>query len=133
MFPSFYEEEVVRIDGENSVRLAINFRALSAIEGLAETSMDHVLTLVLSGGAPLSLVGKVLWGLMREHHPESTLDDAAGLLFDKNTNTLVGLAMNALLMRAFHIEPEAKDKNPPKRRGASKASSKRGSKPEPVA
>jgi hypothetical protein len=121
MFPSFYEEEQVEIDG-GALRLAINFRALGAIETLVEKGMDEILPAILTGNAHLNVIGKVLWGLLREHHPESTLDDAAGLMFNKTTNVKVGLAMNALLMRAFHLEPEAKGKNPPKRRGASKAS-----------
>ena len=132
MFPSFYVEETVKLDG-GVLRLAINFRALTAIEGLAERGMDDLLPALLTGTAPLNVIGKVLWGLMREHHPDSTLDDAAGLMFDKDTHVPVALAINALLMRAFHIETEAKGKNPPKRRGTSKTSSRRGSKPEPVA
>jgi hypothetical protein len=121
MFPTFYEEETVALDG-GSLRLAINFRALTAIEGLAEQGMDDILPAVLGGRAPLNLIGKVLWGLMREHHPESTLDDAGGLMLSKATSAAVGLAMSSLLMRAFSVEPEAKGKNPPRRRGASKAS-----------
>lgn len=121
MFPTFYEEEQVKLDG-GVLRLAINFRALGAIETLTERGMDELLPSLLGGNAQTNVIGKVIWGLMREHHPESTLDDAAGLMFDKKTAVPVGLAVNALLMRAFHLEPEAKDKNPPKRRGASKAS-----------
>jgi hypothetical protein len=121
-FPTFYEEEQVKLSDELTLRLAINMRALTAIEGLTEMGMDSVLPQILTGTAPLNVIGKVLWGLMREHHPESSLDDAAGLMFDKGTNAPVGLAVNALLTRAFHVEPEAKGKNPPKRRGASKAS-----------
>jgi len=121
MFPSFYEEEQVKLDG-GVLRLAINFRALGAIETIVELGMDKILPEVLTGAAPLNVLGKVLWGMMREHHPDSTMEDAAGLMFNRATSVPVGLAMNALLVRAFNIEPEAKAKNPPKRRGASKTS-----------
>jgi hypothetical protein len=120
-FPTFYEEEQVKL-GEQTLLLAINFRALDAIETLSEQRMDDILPSVLTGTAKLGLLGKVLWGLLREHHPETTLDNAAGLMFDKATSVSVGLAMSELLRRAFNIEVEAKGKNPPKRRGASKAS-----------
>jgi hypothetical protein len=59
---------------------------------------------------------------MLEHHPETSLDEAAGLMLSKGSSVKVGLAINALLMRAFSIETKEKDKNPPKRRGASKTS-----------
>jgi hypothetical protein len=121
MFPSFYEEEQVKLEG-GMLRLAINFRALGAIETLVEDRMDNIVLAVLTGAAPLNVLGKVLWGLMREHHPETGLDDAAGLMFDKVSAVPVGLAISDLLRRAFHVETEAKGQNPPKRRGASKPS-----------
>src|SRR5690349_16569202 len=103
MFPTFYEEESVELDG-GVLRLAINFRAITAIEGLTGEGMDVTVASVLSGGAHLNVVGKVLWGLLREHHPETGLDEAAGLMFNKASAVKVGLAISAVLMRAFSIE-----------------------------
>jgi hypothetical protein len=69
----------------------------------------------------MALVGKVLWGLLREKHEGVTLDQAAGVGFGPD-GAKVGLAMADILSRGFNLGGEAKEKNPPKRRGASKAS-----------
>lgn len=123
MLRAFYEEEQVRISDDLTLRLSINFRAIDAIENLVGQTMEEVVAEVVSGKPRLSLTGKVLWGLLREHHPESTLDEAAGLMFDAEKSVPVGYAMGELLRRAFNLgEPKAKGQNPPKRRGASKAS-----------
>lgn len=119
----FYHEQAVVVDGE-TLRLVINFRALDATESLLDRPFNEVVD-ELNGGAPkLSLVGKVLWGLLRDQHPEITLDQTASLMFGE-TGVMVGIAVNALLEAAFATaDPtaKAKGKNPPKRRGASKPS-----------
>lgn len=122
MLRPFYNEEQVKLDEETSLRLVFNFRAIDAIETLTGESMDAVAREVLSGEPRLSVTGKVLWGMLREHHSDATLDEAAGLMFDKERAAPVGLAMGQLLLRAFNIETKAKGENPPKRRGASKTS-----------
>jgi hypothetical protein len=125
MLRPFYNEEQVNIgttEEPEILTLVFNFRAIDAIETLTGEQMDAVAREVLSGEPRLSVTGKVLWGLLREQHSDATLDQAAGLMFDKERSVPVGLAMGQLLLRAFNIETKAKDENPPKRRGASKPS-----------
>jgi hypothetical protein len=116
---AFYCEQPVTV-GDETLRLVLNFRAIDAIEGLTDRSFNEVLTELQKIDAKLGLVGKVLWGLLREHHPEVTIDQAASLMFGQTGET-VGMAIGKLISAALP-RGEAKGKNPPKRRGASKPS-----------
>jgi hypothetical protein len=115
---SFYHEGQVEVEGE-TLHLVCNFRAIDVIESLTGEKMTDILGQMID--PPHSLVGKVLWGLLREKHEGVTLDQAAGVGFGPD-GAKVGLVMGDVLRRAFNIGEEAKDKNPPKRRGASKPS-----------
>lgn len=116
----FYHEQAVVIDGE-ALRLVINFRALDAIETLTGQDFDTSLVELQSGKARTGLICKVVWGLLREHHPEMTIDQATSLVFGE-IGVTVGVALQSLLEAAFPVAEEAKGENPPKRRGASSAS-----------
>lgn len=114
---SFYNEQDVVVEGEK-LTLVLNFRAIDVIESVTGEKMTDILPQLTD--PPMSLVGKVLWGLLREKHEGVTLDEAAGVGFGPD-GAKVGQAMADLLTRGFNIG-EAKAKNPPKRRGASKTS-----------
>lgn len=122
MLRPFSDEELVEIGGEK-LRLVLNFKAIDVIEGLADQPMPVVLVQFFSSPSPMGLQGKVLWALLREAHPEVTLDEAAGVMFSEHANR-AGQAVSDLLQRAFNLgEPKKeKGKNPPKPRGASKPS-----------
>jgi hypothetical protein len=113
----FYHEGQVEVDGE-TLHLVCNFRALDVIEGVTGQKMSEILPQLMD--PPHALVGKVLWGLLREKHEGVTLDEAAGVAFGKQGEAL-GLVMGDVLRRAFNIG-EAKAENPPKRRGKSNPS-----------
>lgn len=112
----FYNEEAVTVDGE-AYRLVINFGAIDAIESITGRSFNVILEELAAEDQKLGLVGKVLWGLLREHHADLTLDHAASLMFGE-TGITFGLAVHKLLEAAFPPAQEAKVKNPRKRRGA---------------
>lgn len=118
----FYNEQTVAV-GEDCYRLVLDFRAIDAIEGLTGVSFNSTLEEITGEAAKLGSVGRVLWGLLREHHPEVTLDQAASLMFG-DTGVLIGVAVQTLLENAFNSAPAetAKGKNPPTRRGVSPAS-----------
>lgn len=126
MLTAFYDEELIQV-GDDTLRLAIDFRAIDVIEHLAGesstiTPMPEVIAMLYADPLPLSVAGKVLWALLRRHHETVTLDEAAGLMFHEQANR-VGLAMLSLINRAMNLDqPKAKDKNPRKRRGASATS-----------
>lgn len=118
---AFHCEEALSVEGE-LLRLTLNFKAIDAIESLLGEPFSAVIDELNKREQRLGVVGKVLWGLLREHHPEMTLDQAASLMFG-GTGLLVGSAVTRLLESAFPAgDPKAKGKNPPKRRGASKTS-----------
>ena len=118
---SFYHEGQVEVDGE-TLHLVCNFRALDVIESVTGEKMTNILPQLID--PPHSLVGKVLWGLLREKHEDVTLDQAAGVAFG-DQGAAVGLVMGDVLRRAFNIGEEKKE-NPPKRRGTSRSSAKSG-------
>ena len=124
----FYAEQAVVIDGE-TLRLAINFRAIDATEQLMKplgfSGYDEILEEIQKPSCPVGVTGRVVWGLLREHHPELSLDETASLLFGANA-LKVGIALNELLQAAFPTAEIAKGENPPKPRGASKPSGNGG-------
>lgn len=127
MLAAFYNEAQVTV-GDDTLRLVVNMRTIDATEQLVGMDMPSALQILLSPSPPLALGGKVVWGMLREHHPDVSLDQALGLMFG-DTGAAVGVVMGDLLRRSFHLGEEAKDtENPPKRRGASKSSLPRGSK-----
>ncbi len=119
MLSPFYNEALVEVGGTR-LRLVVNMRTIDATEALTGLNMPKMLSLLLSEDAPLSLGGKALWGMLREHHAEVTLDEALGLMFAPEQEA-IGAAMGDLFRRAFHLG-EVKEENPPKPRGRSRTS-----------
>jgi hypothetical protein len=64
----FYHEGQVEVDGE-TLHLVCNFRAIDVIESVTGQKMTEILPQLLD--PPHALVGKVLWGLLREKHETS--------------------------------------------------------------
>lgn len=126
MLTAFYDEEVISV-GEDTLTLAIDFRAIDIMEHLAGengiTPMTEIVAMLFSDPPPLSVCGKVLYALTRRHHDGLSLDVCAGLMFSEHGNR-VAMAMYGLIMRAMNLgEPKKeKGKNPRKPRGASKPS-----------
>jgi hypothetical protein len=116
----FYHEQTVVVDDE-TFKLVINFRAIDATEQLVGRGYDEILADIQKDDVLVSLNGKVLWGLLREHHSELTLDQILTLCKGEPGLTM-GLAMSQLLQAAFPLTEKAKGENPPKPRGVSKAS-----------
>jgi hypothetical protein len=63
----FHDERLVEA-GNNRIRLAIDFLALDAIEGVSGLKMPEIVRAMLSGSCPLNVSAKVLWGLLLRHH-----------------------------------------------------------------
>lgn len=128
----FPDEEQVDL-GDVKLTLSLSFRTIKFCEhGVREgeiTPMPYIAGWVLlEDMPPLSLVATVLWGLLREHHPDMTLDEVTGLMFTSKHANRLPLGMQTLLSRHFDFtEPKkAKAKNPPKPRGQSKTSTANG-------
>lgn len=115
---AFYHEQTVDIDGEK-LTLAINFKALDATEQLMKADYDTILKQLQQKDCPVGISVKVIWGLLREHHPEIDLDQIVPMTRGKN-GIKTGLAVQQLLEAAFPEDDgqEAKDENPPQPHGA---------------
>lgn len=125
---AFYHERVIDHDGEK-LRLVINFKGIDATEQLfGGRGYDSILDELQEDDCPIGTTGRVVWGLLREHHPEVTIDEAASLLFGE-TGVKIGLALSELLPAAFPATEKAKGANPPKPRGRSRHSTRGGAKP----
>jgi hypothetical protein len=116
----FYHEGQLEVEGE-TLHLVCNFRALDVIESVTGEKMSAILPQLMD--PPHALVGKVLWGLLREKHEGITLDEAAGVAFGPSGDA-AGLVMGDVFRRAFNIGEQKE--NPPKRRGTSRSSAKSG-------
>jgi hypothetical protein len=120
----FYNEEAVTVGGE-TLRLVINFRTIDAVESLLERDFDTLLNDLADPRkrTPRGTQAKLVWGLLREHHPETTLDQAMTLA-NGAVGEAMGLAIAKLVSAAFAFDDPKKEKgeNPPKPRGASKPS-----------
>lgn len=130
MLHAFYHEEAVKV-GEEALRLTLDFRALDAIESHTGRAFDDVLRQLTASGTapPHSLAARVVWGLLRTHHPEIDIDQAMGLVTGPSTGVL-GIAIGTLIEKAFPrampADAKAKPAHPRRPRGASKTSSSPG-------
>lgn len=127
---AFYHEEVVK-SGDDPLRLVLNFRSLDAIESETGRPFDGILhELTNPEHVPAtSLVSRVVWGMLREHHPEVDIDQATTLV-NGRTAAAIGLAMGKLFENAFPradlAKPKGRSANPKQPRGASNPTSSHG-------
>lgn len=121
---TFFHEGQVEVEGE-TLHLVCNFRTIDVIESITEQKMSDILPQLID--PPHALIGKVLWAMLREKHEGITLDEAAGVGFGPD-GVAIGVVLGDILRRAFNLG-EAKDENPPKRRGRSKPSLESGLQP----
>lgn len=120
---AFFNEADVEIADGEILHIVLDFRAIDVIESLTGESMDNVLPQLAS--PPHSLAAKMLWAMLREKHEGISLNEAMGVVVDPTYGPRVGMKMGELLNRAYDLG-EAKDENPPKRRGRSRSSGKSG-------
>jgi hypothetical protein len=118
------EGTVQTADGEK-LTLVCDFSTIDVVEGITGEKWDDILPQLVD--PPRALLVKVLYGLLRKRHEGITLDEAAGVMFDKNRAAVMAV-MGDVIRRAcnFVEDEEAKDENPPKRRGRSRSSAKNG-------
>lgn len=126
MLTAFSPEEQVEAFGE-TYTLRLDYRAISVIEGALDMTFPMVVAHIRSGNPGISLLSRVLWATLREHHPDVTSDQAMSIVMDQGKDgAKFGAALDALLERALPLQTEdRKPANPPKR-GRSKVSAASG-------
>lgn len=119
---ALYAEATIEVDGE-PVLLALDFAAIDAIESLTDVGFDATLAEVQGDAPKHGLVGKLLWGLTRRHHPEFTLEQAAGIMYGASS-LAAGAALQQLLEAAFARADDGGEgkSRPRKPRGTSRPS-----------
>jgi len=128
--PFHFDAEVEAAEGF-ILHLSIDFAVINKLEGLLNKGMDELLGELVTSA---SVMGKFLWAMTREHHPDLTLDQVAGIMFSKDYGAGVVATLGNLVRNAFNIgEPDAvgEQSHPPRKGsvGASRASSRSGSRP----
>jgi hypothetical protein len=123
----FLHEAEVAVDG-GILRLVLNFRVINQLEALLDKGMDEILGELNSS---LSTATKFLWATTREHHPDLTLDQIAGVMCSSEHREAVQATLGHLVRLAFNIAApavEGEKSRPPRKRsaGASRASSENG-------
>jgi hypothetical protein len=127
----FPDEELVDL-GDVKITLTLSFKTITVCESIIRDGDIVPMPLVagwilLQELPPISVTGKVLWALTREHHEQMTMDEVMGMMFTSKHANRLALGMQKLLGRHFDFtQPKEKVKNPPKRRGPSKPSSEHG-------
>ena len=124
---AFCPEEQVEAFGEK-LTLRLDFRAITIIEGALDMQLPLAVAQIRAGTPSFSVLGQVLWAMLREHNSAITLDQCLSIIMDKGTDgAKVGFALDALLERAFPIATEDKNpKNAQRRTGRSKTSAVTG-------
>jgi hypothetical protein len=122
---SFYAEGQLQTRGGDKLTLVCDFYTIEVVQGVTGQNWDEILPLLFTGDR--ALLVKVLYGLLRKRHQDITIDEAAAVSFDCD-QTVLGATVADVIKRACNLADgeEAKDENPPKRRGRSKSSADNG-------
>lgn len=99
----FNSEQRVEFGGE-SLTLAIDFRTIDLIEESVGESMPAVMA-KLSGDPPTGVAAKIVWAMLRRHHPDLKLDLVGALMLGPHRNVIAG-GMGELLSRAMNLGDE---------------------------
>lgn len=120
----FFAEGLIETEDGDKLTLVCDFYTIDVVEQITGESWDEILPQLAS--PPRALAVKVLYGLLRKRHPETTLDDAAGVSFDKN-QIAIWAVMGDVIRRACNFASDDEDK-PAKKKpsGRSRASAKNG-------
>ena len=112
---SFYAEGLIETEDGEKLTLVCDFYTIDVAEQITGLNWDQD---ILPGLAdpPKSLAVKVLYGLLRKRQANVTLDEAAGLSYDKNA-IAIWAVVGDVIRRACNIvsdepEPEVTKKKP---------------------
>lgn len=124
---AFFAEGMIETDEGERLSLVCDFLALKVIEDVSGQFWDDIVPQLAD--PPRHLAAIVLYGLLRGRQPTVTLDEAAGLFFDKHS-AAIWAVMAEVIRRACNIEPDAEEasEKPSKKKpsGRSRSSAKSG-------
>lgn len=123
MRPFFAEGLIETEDGEK-LQLVCDFYTIDILEQISGQNWDDILPQLVN--PPKALACKLLYSLLRKRHEHVTLDEAAGLSYDKNAIAIWAI-VGDVIRRACNIdggEEEAPAKKKPA--GRSRGSARNG-------
>ena len=101
-----YGESRLTLDDDRELTLRFDFGALVEAEEAAGAGTEEMIKELASGGARLKTARAMLYGGLRYHHPELTLEDSGDILM------VAGEKASAAMGRA--MQEMADRRNPPK-------------------
>jgi hypothetical protein len=117
---SFFADGTFTTEEGEALTLVCDFYAIDVVESVTGQRWDDIVPQLAD--PPRALAVKVLYGLLRKRHDQITLDEAAGVSYDKNSIALWAVVGDVIRRACNMSDGETKDENPPKRRGRSKIS-----------
>jgi hypothetical protein len=121
---SFYAEGSIETEDGDKLTLVCDFYTIDIVEQITGENWDKIIPQLVN--PPRALAVKVLYGLLRKRHEGITLDEAAGVSYDRNS-IAIWAVMGDVIHRACNFggdEAEAPAKK--KSRGRSKSSVESG-------
>lgn len=109
------EAEAKLADGR-TIKLAFNVNAWVAIEEQLDLTMPEILEKIASNKASLAIQRAIMWGGLRKHHAEMSLEDAGDVMVEAAEAMRAGLEGGAA--RAEEGAGETSEDPPKRRRGA---------------
>lgn len=121
----FYAEGQIETEDGDKLTLVCDFYTIDVVESITGQNWDEIIPQLVN--PPRALAVQVLYGLLRKRHEGITLDDAAGVSYDKNS-IAIWAVMGDVIRRAcnFAESEETAEDAKKKPSGRSKASGKNG-------
>jgi hypothetical protein len=121
---AFYAEGQIETEDGDKLTLVCDFYTIDVVEQITGEKWDDIIPQLVS--PPRALAVKVLYGLLRKRHDGITLDQAAGVSFDKNSLAIWAI-MGDVIRRACNIASD-EEAVPGKKKpsGRSRSSAKSG-------
>ena len=120
----FYAEGMIETDEGEKLTLVCDFYTISIVEQISGENWDDIIPQLIS--PPKALAVQVLYGLLRKRQGDITLDEAAGLSYDKNASAIWAV-VGDVIARACNFDGGDEEEAPKKKpSGQSKGSARNG-------
>jgi len=131
MANKMFGEALLRLADGRELTMRFDYAALVEAEDAADKGTEEMMKELASGGARLSTVRAMLYGGLRFHHADVTLDECGDLLMTDGeaVSQAMGGAMQAMAdRRPANPRPGPTAQAPPRPHGIGTRSSKAGAK-----
>jgi hypothetical protein len=109
---SFFAEGTAQTADGETLTLVCDFYTIDVVEGITGQNWDDVIPEI---GSSKTIAIKVLYGLLRKRHEGITLDQAAALVYDKNSLAIWAVAGD-VIRRACNFDEEEQPEEPAKKK-----------------